>query len=155
MVDRFCISCFLPGSQFSTQSLVRSVHPLQVFAQCPMMTERVSNEKVLLVHTGMTVHVIPWETGHWLLAQKWRAAGSCGVWTFWGLKPISKYATEFLNGHTVKSLSQLSEHWDQAAARSSMCLLTEQVQAPATHFTYGSAQVKHTARAELRSGGST
>lgn len=155
MVDRFCISCFLPGSQFSTQSLVRSVHPLQVFAQCPMMTERVSNEKVLLVHTGTTVRVIPWETGHWLLAQKWRVAGSCGAWTFWGLKPISRYATEFLNGHTVKVTESA------VRALGSSCS-TEQHVSPHRTSTSSShtlhlwiTQVKHTAWAELRSGGST
>lgn len=40
------------------------MHSLQVFAQRligPAM------KKLLLVHTGIIAHVIPWENGHWLL----------------------------------------------------------------------------------------
>lgn len=57
--------------------------------------------------------------------------------------------------HWQVTKSELSEHSHQAAAQSSTCLLTAQVQSPATHSTYRSAQVKNTAPAELRSGGST
>lgn len=65
-----------------------------------MMTKRGSNEKVLLVHSGTTVRVISWDPGRWLLAQKWI------LWSKRGLKPIFGYGTDFLNGHTGKSLIQ-------------------------------------------------
>lgn len=48
------------------------MHPLQVFAQCPIMTCRASNEKALLVHASTIVHVILQETGCWLLAVRER-----------------------------------------------------------------------------------
>lgn len=47
--------------------------------------------------------------------------------------------------HSQVTESELSEHSHQAAAQSSMCLLTAQVPAPATHFTYGSNHVKNKA----------
>jgi len=101
---------FLLGSPFSVQSLTNRscVHPLQVFAPCLMMTRRASNEKALLVHTGTTVHVIPWETGHRLLATRERTRRKVlRLKTCWVLNPflamrqISRTATEA--GHRARA----------------------------------------------------
>lgn len=81
------------------------MHTLQVLALCPMMTKRGSNERVLLVHSGTTVcHPL----GPWTLTSCTEMKRSRILWskTFWALKPIFGYGTDFLNGHTGKSLSQ-------------------------------------------------
>lgn len=57
------------GGFFSTWKPIFNIElgqecvPTTGVALCPMVTKRVSNEKVLLVHSGTTVRVIPWEIG--------------------------------------------------------------------------------------------
>lgn len=48
------------------------------------------------------------QLGHWTLTSCTEMKRSRILWskTFWGLKPIFGYGTDFLNGHTGKSLSQ-------------------------------------------------
>lgn len=109
------------------------VHPLQVIALCPMMTKRVSNEEVLLAHTGTAVRVIPREAGHWLLAQKWSGAGS------YGQRP-SGVRNQFLDTAQTSGMATQASHWVTAVraqpsscSTEHMCFLTAQVSISSSH----------------------
>lgn len=61
-----------------------------------------------------------------------------------GMKPIFGYATDFLNGHTGKSLSQSCQDTAIKLQHRAACVSSQHKYQlhPSPHFTYGSAKLK-------------
>lgn len=101
-------------------------------------------KKLLLVHTSIIVHVIPWENGHWFLAARERRRRRI-LW----LKIFSVSNPLLAKPQTSWMATETSHHVSTATKLQHGAARVSSQHKPHTSLT-GSAQVKNAAWAELK-----